>query len=223
LTPDEKRARSRQIDRNYSKAQDIYQGIINGDKLEPLERRIANNERIVREYNQRIRQALGERRELQVQIFNQGFYLKQQVDRGQLSQSAYDEMIAKEEAKYEGRVKALKADVGQWRQEVKTAKKRLADLTAKRRMIVASRPKLRRKRGGKQGARGPKVQPGERLLSSLRAQLRKLNAFQTKHTLNGAHPRDLGSRAVLSRAAPSADDDRGFETPPEEDAGFWED
>lgn len=219
LTPDEKRKRERQIDNNYSSAQKIYQGIINSDKLEPLERRINNNERIIREYNAKIRQGLAQRRELQVQVFNQSFYLKQQLDRAQISQEVYDRMIATEEQKYDQRVADLKQDVQLWRKEVKEAKRRLAELKSEERMIVASRPKLRKRR---KAAQKPKVRPGERLMTNLTAQLRRLNAFRTKQTLDGVHPRELGSPAIIT--APGTDgDDGGLDTPPEEEEGFWED
>ncbi len=223
LSPEEKRRRSRQIDRNYKQAQDIYQGIINADKVAPLDRRIANNERIVKEYNARIRGALRERRELQVNVFNQSFYLKQQVDKGLLAQDAYDGMITQEEEKYETRVASLKTSVTAWRKEVRAAKKRLATLKAQRRMLIARRPRIKRRRSSKRGERGPKLRPGERLLSSLRQRLKKLHTFETRNTLAGVHPRDLGSAPSITRDAPSLDDDSDSDEVPEEDEGFWDD
>jgi hypothetical protein len=226
LTPEERRRRDKQINRNYDKAQEIYQGIINSDKLQPLERRIANNERIIREYNGKIRQGLAQRRELQVQVFNQSFYLKQQLDRGQISQDVYDRMILKEEQKYEQQVADLKKSVGLWRAEVKTAKARLAELKAQHRMVMASRPKLRKRR---KAAKKPKPRPGHKLMTSLQGQLRQLNAFRTKHTLEGTHPRELGSPMIVGAPATDGDDggldggEGSLETPPEEEDGFWDD
>ena len=191
MTPEEKRRRSRQIDKNYEKAQEIYQGIINGDKSGNLDRRIANNERIIKEFTARIRGAYKERRELQVSVFNRSFYLKQQVDRGQLQEDDYHKMIGEEERKYESRVKELKRLVGEWKQEVRAAKERLEKLKAQRRLVQARKPRVRKRRG-KAAARGPQARPGERLLSSLRTRLRKLDRFNTKHTLASTHPRDLG-------------------------------
>jgi hypothetical protein len=219
LTPEEQRRRSRQIDNNYRKAQDIYQGIINSDKLQPLQRRIANNERIVREYNGKIRRGLAQRRELQVQVFNQSFYLKQQRERAQISQDVYDRMIVAEEQKYDHAVADLKKDVQLWRKEVKEAKRRLAELKSKQRVIVASRPKTRKRR---KAARKAKIRPGQKLMTNLSSQLRRLNRFRTKHTLEHVHPRELGSPMIIS--APGTDgDDGGLETPAEEEDGFWKD
>jgi hypothetical protein len=215
LTPEERARRENQIQRNYDEAQNIYQGIIRGDKVGNIDRRIANNERIVKEFTARIRSALKERRDLQVQVFNRSFYLKQQVDRGQLTQEVYDRMIAEEERKYEERVADLKKNVIEWRKEVASAKQRVEELKAERRTMVAAQPRRRRGKSSK-GKQAPKAKPGEKLLTSLRARLRQLSNFETKHTLNGVHPRDLGTRPVMTTPVD------GAALVGEDDDEFWE-
>lgn len=191
LTPEERARNERQIQRNYDEAEKIYEGIIDSDPVAPLDRRIANNERIVNEYRQRIRAASEERRELQVQLYNRTFYLKQQLEQGKLTRDAYDRMIVEEERKYEQRGKVLREHIEAWKQEYAAANARLTELKSKRQMLLAQRPRALR---GKQGARAEqkRARPGEALLGTLRERLRRVGRFSTRHTLDGVHPRELG-------------------------------
>lgn len=213
LSPAERRKRERQIDKNYDDAQKIYQEVLNADQSEPLERRIAANERIVRECTERIRQAREERRTLQVELFNRALYLKQQKERGQITDEAYAKLIAEEERKAAERNQTLKQAIEQWTREVRESQQRLDDLKAQRRMLAAQRPRaLRGQRGGK-GAEEQPPAPGERLLSTLQQRMQKLDRFRTRHTLLGVHPRDVGVGTVSGGVALDAqeeDDDGDF-------------
>ncbi len=190
LTPEERARNERQIQRNYDEAEKIYEGIIGADPVAPLDRRIANNERIVSEYRQRIRTASEERRELQVQLYNRTFYLKQQLEQGKLNRDAYDRMIVEEERKYEQRNKVLRGHIEAWKQEYAAANARLTELKSKRQMLLAQRPRaLRGKHGTKAAQR--RARPGEALLGTLRERLRRVGQFSTRHTMDGVHPREL--------------------------------
>ncbi len=197
LTPAERAKQQRQIERNYGEAEKIYEGIIGADPVEKLDRRIANNERIVKEYQQRIRGAAKERRELQVALYNRTFYLKQQVEQGKLTREAYERMITEEERKYRQRSKVLKEHYQAWKEELAAAQTRLRDLQSQRQMLLAQRPRaLRGQKGKGQGAR--QARPGEALVGSLRERLQRLGRFHTRHTMDGVHPRELGFGGGMS-------------------------
>ena len=190
LTPEERAKRQRQIERNYGEAEKIYEGIINADPVEKLDRRISNNERIVKEYQTRIRGAAKERRELQVSLYNRTFYLKQQVEQGKLTREGYERMITEEERKYRQRSAVLKEHYEAWKEELAAAQTRLRDLQSQRQMLLAQRPRALRGQRGKKAQR--QARPGEALVGSLQQRLQKLGRFNTRHTMDGVHPRELG-------------------------------
>jgi hypothetical protein len=204
LTPAERRKRSRQIDRNYNDAQRTYNEVLSKDPTGPLERRIKNNERIVTEFQGRIRTATTQRRQSQVDLYNQTFFLKQQLDKKQITPEVYDRLIREKEQKFQTSEANYKVNVVAWQKEIDQAQARLKDLRAQHRLLEAQkprRPKPRRKRGGEAGAEGPQ---GSALVGTLRSRLQRLGQFRRRHTMVGVHPRSLG-RPVLS--SPVADEE----------------
>jgi len=205
LTPAERRKRSRQIDRNYNDAQKTYNEVLSKDPSGPLERRIKNNERIVTEFQGRIQNATTKRRQAQVDLYNRTFFLKQQLDKKQITPDVYDRMIREEEEKFQRSEANYKVNVVAWQKEVDVAQARLKDLRAQHRLLEAQKPrrmKPRRARGGPEGAEGPK---GSALVGTLRSRLQRLGQFRRRHTMVGVHPRSLG-RPVLA-AAPLDNDE----------------
>lgn len=211
VDPLAEKKRNRQIDNNYQKALDTYDDMTQPHhKIEALKRRIANNEKIVRDYGARLAGSGDERRRLQVELFNRTFYLKQQLEKGQIDQAGFDKMIAKEEREYEARVKNLKGELDACRREKDEAEKRLVQLQGELRMLQAALPRAGRQlRGDKKAAAAKAPRPGERLLSGLDNQLRALERFSPYHTMDDVHPRDVGVSSVGRRVAVS-------EEPPEE-------
>lgn len=191
VDPAAERRRQRQIDKNYDDAQSTYQEVLSADQLEPLERRIAANERIVKEQQVKIDQARAERRQLQVDLFNRALYLKQQREKGQITADAYAKLIQEEETKSNERSEVLKQDIALWTKEIKAAQVRLDDLQSQRRMLLAARP--RQRKTPKQAAAAKRAaEPGAELLATLEQRMRKLARYSTRNTLSGVHPRDLG-------------------------------
>lgn len=198
LTPAERRKRARQIDRNYNDAQKTYNEVLSKDPTGPLERRIKNNERIVSEFQGRIQSATTQRRQSQVDLYNRTFFLKQQLDKKQITPDVYDRLIREEEQKFQTAEANYKVNVVAWQKEVDVAQARLKDLRAQHRLLEAQkprRPKPRRKRGG--GEAGPQGPQGSALVGTLRSRLQRLGKFRRRHTMVGVHPRSLG-RPVLS-------------------------
>ncbi len=194
VDPEEQRRRGRQIDKNYKSALDIYQDMDDPRHgVEMLERRIANNEKIVAEYRKRLAQSQEQRRVLQVDLFNRMFYLRQQKERGQLNQESYDRLARTEERNYEERVAEHKGEIEACQREMAQAQTRLDGLRAEKRMIDAMMSK-----GGRRGttAQGkapiPAPKPGERVLTALEERLRQLDKFEVRSTMGGVHPRDVG-------------------------------
>lgn len=221
---DEKK-RGKQIDRNYQQALEVYDDLGQPrHQMSSMDKRIANNERIVREYSERLAKSGDERRRLQVELFNRTYYLRQQKEKGQIDQASFDRLIAKEEREYEARVKNLKADIASWEKEVAQASKRLETMRGERRMLQATLPREgRRLRGDPQAAAKPR--PGERLLGALDAQLRQLERFEPRNTMDTVHPRDVGVSSV-GRPRIGGDEDEGGraegvgrELPPADDSG----
>jgi len=205
LSPEERRKRSRVIDRNYREAQETYKDLSRPEhEIRNLERRIANNERIVSEYGQRLADAQEQRRVLQVELFNRTFYLKQQLERGQITQDVFDRLIKEEERQYEQRTRGLERDIQAWQKEVGDARERLDSMKSERRMLQAALPRRRTPRG-RQAEAERQPRPGERLIGSLQDRLRQLDRFQVRHTLDRVHPRELGASSV-GRVAPTADE-----------------
>lgn len=203
LTPAERRKRDRTIDRNYSEAQDTYSEILSKDPTGPLDRRIANNERIVTEFRGRMQQATQERRQAQVDLYNRTFFLKQQLDKGQITQDVYEKLIREEEGKFERAEATYKLNVGSWQKEIDEALQRLDGLRSQRRLLEAQQPrrqKPRRTRGGEGGeGEGPR---GSNLVGNLRSRLQRLARFERKHTLDYVHPRTLGAGAGTAALEP---------------------
>lgn len=196
MTPAEKQKRERTIDKNYSDAQKTYQEILTADPVDPLERRIKNNERIVGEYTGRIRNAAQARRQGQVELYNRTFYLKQQLDKKQITPEVYRKLIAEQEAKFQQLNDTSKRNLAAWQKEVDEARKRLEDLRAQKRLLEAQRPRERRtrKRKGAKGGEGGPAKP--QLFGRLRTRLDRLAKYETRHTMDGVHPRTLGSPMV---------------------------
>ena len=196
MTPAEKKKRERTIDKNYSDAQKTYQEILTADPVSPLERRIKNNERIVGEYTGRIRNAAQTRRQGQVELYNRTFYLKQQLDKKQITPEVYRKLIAEQEAKFQQLNDTSKRNLAAWQKEVDEARKRLEDLRAQKRLLEAQRPRERRtrKRKGAKGGEGGPAKP--QLFGRLRTRLDRLAKYETRHTMDGVHPRTLGSPMV---------------------------
>lgn len=216
VDPLAEKKRGRQIDANYDKALKTYEDITQPHhKIEALKRRIANNEKIVRDYSARLATSGDERRRLQVELFNRTFYLKQQLEKGQIDQAGFDKTIAKEEREYEQRVKNLKSDIESWRREVSEAERRLVQMQGELRMLQAALPRAGRTLRGDKSAAAKAPRPGERLLSGLDNQLRALEKFSPTHTMDDVHPRDVGVSSVGRRKAAPAEDE---EPPPEEEA-----
>lgn len=202
LTPAERRKRSRTIDRNYNEAQKTYNEVLSKDPTGPLERRIKNNERIVTEFQGRIQTATTQRRQSQVDLYNRTFFLKQQLDKKQITPDVYDRLIREEEQKFQTAESNYKVNVVAWQKEVDVAQARLKDLRAQHRLLEAQKPrrmKPRRQRGGAQ-AEGPEGPKGSALVGNLRSRLQRLAHFRRRHTMVGVHPRSLG-RPVLSTPA----------------------
>lgn len=193
---EEERKRGRTIDGNYKRALDVYEDMGQPHHaLASLDKRIANNERIVRDYSERLAKSGDERRRLQVELFNRTYYLRQQQEKGQIDQPTFDRLIAKEEREYEQRVVNLKSDIKSWQKEVAEAQKRLETLRNERRLLVASLPREGRKLRGDPTAKA-KPRPGQKLLSTLDAQLRQLEKFEPRNTMDDVHPRDVGVSSV---------------------------
>ncbi len=194
VDPEEQRRRGRQIDKNYKAALDIYEDMDDPRHgVEMLERRIANNEKIVSEYRRRLAQSQEQRRTLQVDLFNRMFYLRQQKERGQLNQEAYDRLARQEERNYEERVAALKGEIEACQRELSQAQERLDALRAEKRMVDAMMSKGGRRGTTAQGkAPVPAPKPGERVLTALEERLRQLDKFEIRSTMGGVHPRDVG-------------------------------
>lgn len=194
VDPEEQRRRGRQIDKNYKAALDIYEDMDDPRHgVEMLERRIANNEKIVSDYRRRLAQSQEQRRTLQVDLFNRMFYLRQQKERGQLNQEAYDRLARQEERNYEERVAALKGEIDACQRELSQAQERLDSLRAEKRMIDAMMSKSGRRGSGAQAkAPIPAPKPGERVLTALEERLRQLDKFEVHSTMGGVHPRDVG-------------------------------
>jgi hypothetical protein len=200
--------RDRAIDKNYQAALDIYQDMDRPERgITGLDRRIQNNERLVADYHRRIGAAQEQRRQQQVELFNRTFFLRQQRERGQITQEVFDKLIRQEERKYEEDTANLKASLEAWQRECSQAEARLDSLKAERRMLQAStaRPALRGRQAQQQGGPVPAPKPGERLLGSLQERLRQLDHFDTHDTLDGVHPRDIGVGTVEGGAGGSGD------------------
>ncbi|MBX3470960.1 MAG: hypothetical protein KF878_29180 [Planctomycetes bacterium] len=197
----EARRRDRQINRNYQQAIDIYEDLDAPDhQIAALDRRIANNERLVADFRRRLAEGQQQRRNMQVDLFNRTFFLRQQRERGQITQEVFDKLIRQEERKYEEDSAGLKANLEAWHKECKQAEARLEAMKAERRMLEASQPRATRRnqqqRAG--GAPVPAPKPGERLLGTLEERLRQLERFNTRSTMEGVHPRDVGVGSVES-------------------------
>lgn len=194
LDPAEERRRAKQIDKNYGDALSIYESLDDPSRqLDALERRIKNNERLVADYRRRLGQAQEQRRELQVELFNRTFYLRQQRERGQVPEDAYARLIQQEERRYEERSLEHKENLEAWTRELREAEARLEALRAERRMFDVMNPRPRKAAAA---AQAPAPKPGERLIGTLEERLRRLDRFETRHPLAGAHPRDLGAGAI---------------------------
>ncbi|MCO5166577.1 MAG: hypothetical protein M9894_09455 [Planctomycetes bacterium] len=196
----EARRRDRQISRNYQQAIEIYEDMDAPDhQIAALDRRIANNERLVADYRRRLGEGQQQRRNMQVDLFNRTFFLRQQRERGQITQEVFDKLIRQEERKYEEDSAGLKANLEAWHRELKQAEARLESMKAERRMLEASRPRTAVRRGQQQGgAPVPAPKPGERLIGTLEERLRQLERFNTRSTMEGVHPRDIGVGSVES-------------------------
>ena len=193
LTPEERRKRGRAIDRNYDKALEIYDDLsLPHHEVEALDRRIANNERLIKDYRARISRAREERRTLQVELMNRGFYLRQQRQQGQISQQAFEQQMAHEERVFDQRDKALKGDLDAWVREVQAAEARLQDLKNQRQMLARTLPKSHKRSAAKK----PKPRPGQRLMSTLETRLQNLGHFRTRYTLDLADPRSTAFSGI---------------------------
>lgn len=200
LTPEQRRERERTIDRNYDKALSIYDDLsLPHHEVDGLDRRIANNERLIKDYSARIQRAREERRTLQVELMNRGFYLRQQLEQGQITQAAFEKQMAHEERVSLSRDKALKGDLDAWTREVQAAQTRLQDLKNQRQMLARTLPKSHLKK-----AEAPKPRPGQRLMSTLEARLQSLGNFRTRFTLDYADPRSTAFSGV-ARPQPAVD------------------
>lgn len=195
---EEARRRDRTINRNYRNAIQTYEQMDDpGHQIAALDRRIANNERLVSDYRRRITEGQQQRRTLQVDLFNRTFFLRQQRERGQITEEVFNKLIRQEERKYEEESAGLKMNLEAWHNELKEASARLDSLKSERRMLEASMPK-RPQRRGQQGGDVPAPKPGERLIGSLEERLRQLDRFETRSTMEGVHPRDVGVGSVES-------------------------
>ncbi|MCA8922582.1 MAG: hypothetical protein KDD82_12285 [Planctomycetes bacterium] len=202
LTREEQRKRSRAIDHNYDKALEIYDDLsLPHHEVEALDRRIANNERLIKDYGARIARAREERRTLQVELMNRGFYLRQQREQGQITQQVFEQQMAHEERVSESRDKALKGDLASWTREVQAAETRLQDLKNQRQMLARTLP-----RGRTTKAEAPKPRPGQRLMTTLETRLQKLGRFRVRHTLDFADPRSTAFSGMPRPQAPAAVD-----------------
>lgn len=205
----EQRRRDRTIDKNYSSAIEIYEGMDDpGHQMTALDRRIANNERLIADYKRRIAEGTRSRRGMQVDLFNRTFFLRQQRERNQITQEVFDKLIRQEERKYEADSASLKTNLEAWHTELKQAEERMVSLKAERRMHEASMPRATR-RGRGQAADGPvpAPKPGERLIGTLEERLRQLDRFNTRSTMDGVHPRDVGVGTVESTVLDPADEE----------------
>jgi hypothetical protein len=215
LTPAEKKKRDRQINKNYSDAQKTYQQILTSDPSAPLARRIANNERIVKEFGGRIQRSAKERRQAQVDLYNRTFYIKGQRDKKQITPEVYENLIAQEEEKFNRIDASFKRNVAAWQKEVDDAQKRLSSLRAQKRLLDAKKPRARKvRRRGKGQAAGKAAPTGSRLVGTLRQRLDRLaasaNYFRTRIPLRDVHPRTLGS-PITRRGAPKVEEDNDDE------------
>ncbi|MGE0709587.1 MAG: hypothetical protein AB7N76_21010 [Planctomycetota bacterium] len=210
-SPAEARRREQLIDRNYSDAQKTYEDILKADPIGPLDRRIANNERIVNEFRGKLEAASRERRQAQVDLYNRTFYLKQQRDKKQITPEVYQSLITQEEEKFARVDESYKRNLASWQKEVDQAQKRLDDLRAQKRLLEAQKPRKREPRRQPKGAAGAAGGPaGSNLVGTLRQRLDHLAHFTTRHTLDGVHPRTLGSpMTVRSAPSPVAEEDGG--------------
>lgn len=191
VDPQEERRRSRQIDRNYQAALDIYQDMDDPrHQVTNLDRRIANNERLTTDYRRRLQQAQEKRRQSQVELYNRVFFLRQQLERGQVTQDVFDRLARQEEVKHEERTATLKGDIEAWTKEVREGEQRLEAMRAERRMLEAMNPRPKAKPG--QAAGAPAQRPGARLVGSLEERLRQLDRFEPRNTMDQVHPRDVG-------------------------------
>lgn len=194
----EARRRERRIQRNYESAIQTYEQMDDPThQIAALDRRIANNERLVADYKRRIADGQQQRRTMQVDLFNRTFYLRQQRERGQITEEVFNKLIRQEERKYEEESAGLKMNLEAWHRELREATARLESLRAERRMLEAAVPK-RPRRAQAQGRGGdvPAPKPGERLIGSLDERLRQLDRFQTRSVMGGVHPRDVGVGTV---------------------------
>ncbi len=197
----EQRRRDRAIDKNYSSAIEIYEGMDDPThNITALDRRIANNERLIADYKRRIAESTRTRRAMQVDLFNRTFFLRQQRERNQITQESFDKLIRQEERKYEEESASTKMNLEAWHRELKEAEERLVSLKSERRMHEASMPRATRRGRGGQAANGPvpAPKPGERLIGTLEERLRQLDHFNTRSTMDGVHPRDVGVGTVES-------------------------
>lgn len=215
LTPEERRRRDRVINRNYERALDTYQDASDpSHSLASLDRRIANNERIITEYRQRIAQAQEERRVLQVEMFNRILYLRQQRERGDITQQMFDDLARQEERQFEQRSRQVNEDLEAWHREVQQAEQRLTELRSRRRMLSATVPRQHRRHAQEQqqAAQQPQVGHGERIVTSMAERLRRLNRFRTHHCLDWVHPREVGvgPSQLPVAAVEEEEDDGGF-------------
>lgn len=205
----EQRRRDRTIDKNYSSAIEIYEGMDDpAHQMTALDRRIANNERLIADYKRRISEGNRSRRGMQVDLFNRTFFLRQQRERNQITQEVFDKLIRQEERKYEEESASLKTNLEAWHTELKQAEERMVSLKAERRMHEASVPRqTRRGRGGQANGPVPAPKPGERLIGTLEERLRQLDRFNTRSTMDGVHPRDVGVGTVESTVLEPEEED----------------
>lgn len=205
LTPAERKKRGRLIDRNYSDAQRTYNEVLAKDPTKPLERRIKNNEKIVTEFQGRIANATNSRRQAQVDLYNRTFFLKQQLDKKQITADVYDRLIREEEQKFQTSEANYKVNVVAWQKEVDQAQARLKSLRAQHRLLEAQKPRRAQPRRQRRGdaATGPQ---GSALVGTLRQRLARLGQFRRRHTMVGVHPRSLG-RPTFSAPSASLDEE----------------
>src|SRR5690606_19661617 len=151
----------RQINKNYQSAIQTYEQMDDPNhQITALDRRIANNERLVSDYRRRITEGQQQRRTMQVDLFNRTFFLRQQRERGQITEEVFNKLIRQEERKYEEESAGLKTNLEAWHRELKEASARLDSLKSERRMLEASLPRQARRGRGQQAGAVPAPKPG---------------------------------------------------------------
>ncbi len=163
-----------EIHANYDDTIEIYGQILERERTDTgaLDRRIEANEQLIERYKPKLAHAEQALRGLRVTSYKHALALKTKFEAGEISEATYRKELGRAEADLERRRKQLEEDVNFYREEIETARARLAQLRVRRQQVA----ELARTSGLHKPTRPA---PGDRLLNGLVRTLDALAILQT--------------------------------------------